>query len=159
MKNWMRAAALAAALLSAPVLAQDSPGDAGSGHRGGMGMMRMADANGDGVVTRDEWLAASDARFARMDANGDGVLQAGERPMRRGRPGGLEGGPPSESGKPRADMTRAQYREEALQRFDRLDTNHDGRIDQQEMAAARPMRFRQGPGRGDDTPSSPAPSE
>ena len=160
MRVILQSAAIAVAVLSAPLVAQETLGSGGGYGRGG-GMMRMADANGDGVITRDEWLAASDARFARMDANGDGVLQYSERPMRRGRPGGPVGGPPPEGGKHRADMTRAQFREDALRRFDRLDTNHDGKIDQQERAAAATLtRFRAGPNaRGDDAPPPPPPSE
>ena len=66
------------------------------GWRGGGGMFRMADANGDGVVTRAEYQAAVDARFAQMDANGDGVLASDERPGpgRRGMRGG-DGAPPA----------------------------------------------------------------
>jgi Ca2+-binding EF-hand superfamily protein len=51
-------------------------------------------------------------------------------------------------------MTRAETLERAGQRFDRLDTNHDGKLDAAELAAARPMR---GPRGGGDTPPPPAP--
>ena len=106
----------------------------------GMGMMRMADANGDGVVTRDEWIAAADARFARMDRNGDGSIEAGERPGHRGGAPAMDTSATSpDAGDhkgPHRAMTREQYRATAMRRFDRLDTNHDGRIDQTEMAAA-----------------------
>lgn len=58
------------------------------------GMMR-ADANGDGVVTKAEFTADNDARFARMDANHDGKLDASEMPQRRPRgPRPPEGPPP-----------------------------------------------------------------
>ena len=43
--------------------------------RQGEGMARdITDLNGDGVVTRAEFLAATDAWFAMRDRNGDGVL-------------------------------------------------------------------------------------
>lgn len=42
------------------------------------------DTNGDGLVSRQEFQAASDKRFDRMDKNGDGVLSEDERPQRRG---------------------------------------------------------------------------
>ena len=184
MNSRMIAAALLSALVAAPALAQQGPGSSqaspstasapedgrgqGPGWRGGRGgaaMLRMADANGDGVVTRAEYLAAVDARFARMDANHDGVLTLDEMPMRgmrlggrgqggRGQ-GGMTGGdvppppPPNGSfpdatGTPptpaatRAPVTRDQYRAAAMRRFDRFDTNHDGRIDQAELAASAP---------------------
>ena len=55
------------------------------GHRmgsggGGPGMMlRMADANNDGAVTRDEAMAAALKHFDKMDANKDGQVTKVER--------------------------------------------------------------------------------
>ena len=50
------------------------------GMGGGPGMMlRMADANNDGAVTRDEALAAALKRFDKMDANKDGQVTKAER--------------------------------------------------------------------------------
>jgi hypothetical protein len=48
--------------------------------RGPMGPFARADANGDGVVTRAEWVAAANARFDRLDTNKDGKLVIGEIP-------------------------------------------------------------------------------
>lgn len=48
------------------------------------GRIRHADTNGDGVVTRDEFLTLSARRFARMDANGDGSVDQAERQAMRG---------------------------------------------------------------------------
>jgi hypothetical protein len=45
--------------------------------RGGMG--RMMDANGDGKVTKDEFVTATLRRFDRMDADHDGQLTKAER--------------------------------------------------------------------------------
>lgn len=143
MNSWIKAAAIAAAVVATPIIAQETLGSSGGSQRG-MGMMRMADANGDGVVTRDEWIAASDARFARMDANGDGVLDANERPRR-----GPEGAPGDK-------ITRDQFRAQSLRRFDRVDTNRDGKVDATEMAAAATlMRARRAPGAGDVAPAPP----
>ncbi len=51
------------------------------GHQGNamqpvnQGMMRGAnDANGDGIVSEEEFVSASPAWFAQMDSNGDGVV-------------------------------------------------------------------------------------
>ena len=54
---------------------------AGYAQTAGAGMGRFGrDANGDGVVTRAEWVAAANAQFDRLDANHDGKLDATERP-------------------------------------------------------------------------------
>lgn len=45
----------------------------------GEGGHREMDANGDGRVTEDEFLAPLREGFRKMDANGDGVLDEGER--------------------------------------------------------------------------------
>ena len=45
---------------------------------GRCGMRRM-DANGDGKVTREEFMQGHDAMFDAMDTNGDGVIDAEER--------------------------------------------------------------------------------
>lgn len=39
----------------------------------------MRDADGNGVVTKAEAMAAADARFAKMDANADGVLNDADK--------------------------------------------------------------------------------
>jgi len=64
--------------------------DGGQGHgvnRGGqmggqMGGMRMADADGNGQISKEEAVAAADQLFARMDTNADGVLSAADMPKR-----------------------------------------------------------------------------
>jgi Ca2+-binding EF-hand superfamily protein len=45
----------------------------GQGAAGGR-LFQHADANHDGVVTRDESLAAADALFTKLDANADGLV-------------------------------------------------------------------------------------
>ncbi|WP_375380782.1 hypothetical protein [uncultured Sphingomonas sp.] len=193
--NRIAVAALLSSLVALPALAQQAspypdpaaqtgatptgapmrgPGrGGGGGGGGGAGMMRMADANGDGIVTRAEYTAAVDARFDRMDRNHDGVLSPDEMPARgewrggRGGQGGADAPPPpppnalspQATGTPpapaytagRPPETRDQYRAAAMRRFDRMDTNHDGRIDQAEMAAPPPGRPMRG-GMGDAPP-------
>jgi hypothetical protein len=119
----MLLSAAAATLMALPALAQDAgapppmQNDGASGAapmrmpmRGGgmMGGMGMMDANHDGAVSKDEWMA----QFDKLDANHDGKITADEmrsaRQMRMGRmnatgqqmqgqggPGGaMTGGPP-----------------------------------------------------------------
>jgi Ca2+-binding EF-hand superfamily protein len=45
----------------------------------GMQMLKKADSDGDGAVTRAEFDAAVAARFAHADSNGDGSISAEER--------------------------------------------------------------------------------
>ena len=62
---------------------------------GGLGRFARADANGDGTITRAEWIAAANARFDKLDANHDGKLIVGEIPPpphgRHHGPRGLDG--------------------------------------------------------------------
>jgi Ca2+-binding EF-hand superfamily protein len=41
-------------------------------------IVKRLDTNGDGVVSREEFVAAAKQRFARMDKNGDGFIDASE---------------------------------------------------------------------------------
>lgn len=138
---------------------------------GGRMMLLRADVNGDGVVTREEALTQADLRFARLDANKDGAVSADEmraaaEAMRARRDGDEADAPVPPPGGPRhapgmgraADpngdgtITLAEARARAGERFDRLDTNHDGKLDKTELA--RPGR---GFGRGRPGPDMPPP--
>lgn len=99
------------------------------------------DADGDGIVTQEEFLASTDERartgFERMDRNGDGIVN---RDDRRGRGHGMRGERPRLS-----DEDRAERRERFSERaFARLDTDGDGSISRAEFdagAEARAARF------------------
>lgn len=41
-------------------------------------MLKRADTDGDGKISRAEYLAQADKRFARIDANGDGQITKDE---------------------------------------------------------------------------------
>lgn len=99
---------------------QAPPGPPEDSHGRG-GLFMRADANNDGVVTRQEWDAFRAAEFARLDANRDGELSRDE--MRAGRHWGGRGGGGPDGGR----------------RFDfaRIDANHDGVISQQELQNAQ----------------------
>ncbi len=66
------------------------PGGEHDGHMGMM-MMRMADTNQDGAVTRDEFAAAQAKHFDMMDANHDGQLTQAERKAAREEMKGMGG--------------------------------------------------------------------
>lgn len=107
------------------------------------GMMR-ADANGDGIVTRAEGIAQAQARFDAMDTNHDGTVTPDERAAARAamwakRGGGTGDAPAMNRGGNNGGrtLTRADATARAGARFDRMDTNHDGKLDATEMAAAR----------------------
>ncbi len=157
-----------AAVAASPLAAQTAPAPA-----------PMGDA--DRTITRDEALAAADARFDRMDVNKDGKLDATELAPRRqpaAAPGAMPPPPPPADGAAppppppapgnrmlaRLDtngdgfVDRAEFRAQAASRFDRIDANKDGKIDAAERQAARDamgMRGRRGPGAGGDMPPPP----
>ena len=178
--NGMNRVFLAAALASAsfmavalvgPTAAQTAPAARG-------------DADGDGVLSRDEAMARSDARFDRLDANKDGKLTPDEMQPRRP----MGGAEPAASAPPAADgasppppppgpggrgfggrmfarldtngdgvIDRDEYRAQAAQRFDRMDTNKDGKVDAAERQAAREaMEQMRGRRGGGDMPPPPA---
>lgn len=129
-------AALAASTLAGGATAQTVP--MATKQRPHGAAQRAADLDRDGVVTRQEATAAADRRFAAMDANRDGTVTRQERRADRdtrkrersdaNRPGPRQGD---------QQLTQAAFRERALRRFDRVDTDHDGRITAQEREAAR----------------------
>ena len=58
-------------------------------HGGGKMMLKMADTNKDGAVSRDEFLAAHAQHFGMMDANHDGQVTQAERKAAREMMGGM----------------------------------------------------------------------
>lgn len=142
------------------------------------------DANGDGVLTRDEAMAQADARFDRLDTNKDGKLTSDEmrphRPMAGAEPmasapppaDGASPAPPAPGGRGFGDrmfarldtngdgvIDREEYRAQAARRFDRMDSNKDGKVDAAERQAARDamgqMRGMRGGGDMPPPPSAP----
>lgn len=112
-------------------------------------------------ITAAEFQRRAQARFARIDADYNGVLSGDERRAsrrmgpRRHRggareaaameaggtmPAGARGGHGRGRGQGAASLDAAQFRARALARFDRLDANRDGRLDQAEIAARRAAR-------------------
>lgn len=153
MKKQLFAAVFAALMTGVPyaAYAQEAPPPPGPG-----GMMMRADANHDGVITREEMLADADQRFNAMDTNHDGKVTPEERAASRA--GGWRGGRGGGDG----DVTLDQQRAQATRRFDMVDANHDGKIDQAEQDAMRQrmmsMRGQGGPEGRREPPPADAPS-
>ncbi len=73
----LTAFALAFSLFSANAIAADPP----SGNRQkSHAKFKKADTNGDGTISRSEWLAAGypEVIFVRIDKNGNGVIERAE---------------------------------------------------------------------------------
>jgi collagen type III alpha len=124
-------------------------------------LIKRLDANGDGVISQDEAPERLAERFAQLDANGDGGIdqaefQAVRQKLMRG-PGA--GGPPESrrpgspgEGRPRLDpqqmfqrldqdgsgtLSKAEVPERLAERFDQIDLNGDGELDEIELAEMR----------------------
>ncbi len=94
-------------------------------------IVKHLDTAGNGYVTKDEFLAAAQARFARLDKNGDGKLTPDELLSPR----------ESQNGKPgRGGGARAAF---GQKRFDKLDANHDGVVSKDEFLAQAAAKFAQ----------------
>lgn len=111
----MKTSTIVAALLTglasfSAAHAQDATGDR---------VFRKADTNGDGVISKDEVLAARQRLFSRLDRNGDGVIDGQE----------IEGARD-------AIMARAEATEARLgDMMRRLDTKGDGKVSADEFRA------------------------
>lgn len=120
------------------------------GHRGGPGGpgggLAGADANNDGNITREEFLARPTEMFNRLDANHDGVISTAERPQRPERQAGADGQRRERPDRPNPDtngdgsFSQAEFTAMGAGMFERLDANNDGRVTQEEAQAARGHR-------------------
>lgn len=142
MKTPILAACLAATLLSGAAAAQTPP---------------PPRPDADRIVTRQDATAEADRRFAAMDTSRDGTISSDERrafhEARRAERAAKRG----HHGDKEHQWTQSQFRERALKRFDRIDTNHDGRIDVQEREAARLLMRARRVGHDRDTRMAPVP--
>jgi hypothetical protein len=111
-------------------------------------MVKWADADGDGKVSRDEFIKARtialEQAFTRMDTDGDGKLdekevEAGAAQARAMGPAGLGGfRRPDADRPPRPGADRPQRPGAgamAEQGFDRMDADGDGKLSKEEFAA------------------------
>lgn len=80
--------------------------------------LKRMDSDGDGRVSRDEYVAWMSYAFDQRDADHDGVLQGEELPGRRGKP-----------------IARTAHRASLIERFARQDANGDGYLSARELLA------------------------
>lgn len=105
-----------ATLVTFATLAATTGAPASAQRFGGGDHFADADANGDRIITREEFAAARARSFDKLDRNGDGIVQ-------------------------KSDFNRlAKFKPEAGQRLQRMidatDTNRDGKVTRDEFAAA-----------------------
>ncbi|MBB4630957.1 EF-hand domain-containing protein [Sphingosinicella soli] len=125
----------AATLVASPAAAQRWGGGDGAA------AFDKADADGDGVVTRSEFLKSRSARFDTMDRNNDGVVSESDfKRILKFRP---EAGARLERLIAEADanrdgkVTRAEFDVAPTPVFDLADTNGDGKVDRAELETFR----------------------
>jgi Ca2+-binding EF-hand superfamily protein len=101
-------------------------------------LIAHADTNHDGKISRDEFLAARSAQFDRLDRNHDGYVDASDTsslPERAQRVVRMM--MQSADGNGDGRISREEFNAMPAPMFDRMDTDHDGQLDADEVAAAR----------------------
>jgi Ca2+-binding EF-hand superfamily protein len=121
-------------LLSASSMAQGM-------RQGGEGMFERADANNDGSVTKEEFIAARGQQFARFDRNSDGYLDSNDVPKRLAERRKQNGGGEMHGGQFDADGDGKVSKDEFINGptliFDRADADKNSVLDAKELAAAK----------------------
>ncbi|HEX7011781.1 MAG TPA: EF-hand domain-containing protein [Steroidobacteraceae bacterium] len=98
--------------------------------------LEQADANKDGMITRDELDMHRAERFAKLDKNADGYLDASDRQgrRRRGRHGShFESLDTDGDGK----ISKDEFMKAPTPLFDKFDADKSGVLDAQEIEAAK----------------------
>lgn len=140
------------------VLKGEAGGIGGPGRAGFfLGRIIGADANKDGIITLDEFVAEAGRRFDLLDRNKDSAIDKTDRDamtkemtdyrVRRF----LHAHGAGKDGR----VTREQFMASAKERFAERDVNNDGRLDRQDFG--RGMGMQRGPGMGDRGQGGPGP--
>jgi Ca2+-binding EF-hand superfamily protein len=133
MLRTLTAAALLS-LLSASSIAQ------GMRH-GGEGMFERADANNDGSVSKEEFIAARGQQFSKLDRNSDGYLDSSDVPERLAERRKQNGGGETHGRQFDTDGDGKVSKDEFINGrtliFDRADTDKNNVLDAKELTAAK----------------------
>lgn len=131
---FVSASVVSAALLvslSAPAMAQMR----------GEGIFERADANNDGSVTREEFVAARGVQFAKFDRNSDGYIDSNDVPQRLAARRQQNGGGEMLMGQFDANGDGKVSKEEFVNGpttiFDRADSDDNDVLDAKELAVAK----------------------
>lgn len=130
----MRRILFTASILAACAIA----GAASAGRSHHARLFNAADANNDGVVTRQEFDSGREALFARLDADHNGQLARADRAHHRHdrarRAGANHDGA----------ISREEFLQQPAQMFERLDANDDGTLSAHERGHHRRHAWRVG---------------
>ncbi len=97
-------------------------------------IVKSMDTSGKGFISEDDFIAKAKQRFARMDKRGDGKLTPDELSA----PHMHANAKFAQSQNPDVQQKHAQF---AQKYFDKIDTNHDGVVTQDEYIAAATAHF------------------
>jgi Ca2+-binding EF-hand superfamily protein len=128
-------------------------------------LLREADANRDGVITRDEAVAGAERRFAALDRNKDGTLDKADGDELRKETADYRVqrfmhryGADSDR-----KVTKEQFFAKAKERFARLDRDGDGTVSRGERGWLKGHRWHRHGGSENETPAeqggNPAPRD
>jgi len=131
MKKFIALAAAVAATASISAFAGD--------HGGRGDFLKKADANGDGMISRDE--AKANPRLAKhfdeIDSNKDGQLSADEMRAFHAQRAGEHFKKLDANGDGVISKAEAANSPRLAEHFDQIDANKDGQVSKDELAAAR----------------------